>query len=568
MKAQGLQLGKTPDSMVLAVVLISTVYWVLDSILNIFFSNKFNLIAQLIGPDLYDIYIRIVVLCLLVILGSHAQSIINRLKEATQRLNESEELWRSLVETAPDTIMTVDHSGVVRFINHPLAEMPPGTVTGRSLYDLLPVGYRATAQEIVRTVFQTGQTDMFEVLMEDQRSPAWYTFRVGPLRLDRRVIAATIISTNTTEFKRAEELMRYKELFENVGDSVFILNQKGIIMECNDRVQESIGFAPPELVSMPISQLAVDDQAALARRMLQQVAGQKESRFELHLKTKDGRAVPFEISCRPVVYLGEPCFLCVARDVTQTKQMQNQLVRSERLAATGQLAASIAHEINSPLQGITALLNVLRSTYSSDEYLQRKLELIKSAFNSIRDTVRNLIDLNRPGKEKMQLTDMNQVIENTVALVKSLLKKNMISVHLHPEAQNSTFIASPQQMGQVLMNLINNSVEAITGMPGYFEHVHLSQGGECSISIRTFNRDDHFVIEVKDSGPGIPPGDLNRIFDPFFTSKKPMGMGVGLAICHGIIEEHQGKITAENAPGGGAAFTITLPLRQAVRDGQ
>ena len=568
MKAQGLQLGKTPDSMVLAVVLISTVYWVLDSILNIFFSNKFNLIAQLIGPDLYDIYIRIVVLCLLVILGSHAQSIINRLKEATQKLNESEELWRSLVETAPDTIMTVDHSGVVRFINHPLAEMPPGTVTGRSLYDLLPVGYRATAQEIVRTVFQTGQTDMFEVLMEDQRSPAWYTFRVGPLRLDRRVIAATIISTNTTEFKRAEELMRYKELFENVGDSVFILNQKGIIMECNDRVQESIGFAPPELVSMPISQLAVDDQAALARRMLQQVAGQKESRFELHLKTKDGRAVPFEISCRPVVYLGEPCFLCVARDVTQTKQMQNQLVRSERLAATGQLAASIAHEINSPLQGITALLNVLRSTYSSDEYLQRKLELIKSAFNSIRDTVRNLIDLNRPGKEKMQLTDMNQVIENTVALVKSLLKKNMISVHLHPEAQNSTFIASPQQMGQVLMNLINNSVEAITGMPGYFERAHLSQGGECSISIRTFNRDDHFVIEVKDSGPGIPPGDLNRIFDPFFTSKKPMGMGVGLAICHGIIEEHQGKITAENAPGGGAVFTITLPLRQAVRDGQ
>jgi len=567
MKAQGLQLGKTPDSMVLAVVLISTVYWVLDSMLNIFFSNKFNLIAQLIGPDLYDIYIRIVVLCLLVILGSHAQSIINRLKETTQKLNESEELWRSLVETAPDTIMTVDHSGVIRFINHPLAEMPPGKVTGRSLYDLLPNGYRATAQEIVKTVFQTGQTDMFEVFMEDKRNPAWYTFRVGPLRLDRRVIAATIISTNTTEFKRAEELMRYKELFENVGDSVFILNQKGIVMECNDRVQESTGFAARELVSMPISQLVLNEQAALARKMLQQVMGQKESRFELHLKTKDGSAVPFEINCRPVVYLGEPCFLCVARDVTHTKQMQNQLVRSERLAATGQLAASIAHEINSPLQGITALLNVLRSTYSGDDYLQRKLELVKSAFNSIRDTVRNLIDLNRPGKEKMQLTDVNQVVENTVALVKSLLKKNMIAVHLNPGAQNSTFIASPQQMGQVLMNLINNSVEAITGVPGYFERAHLSQGGG-SITIRTLNRDDQFVIELKDSGPGIPPGDINRIFDPFFTSKKPMGMGVGLAICHGIVEEHHGKITAENTPGGGAVFTITLPLRQPGRDSQ
>jgi PAS domain S-box-containing protein len=566
MKAQSLQLGKTSDSMVIAVVLISTVYWVLDSILNIFFSNKFNLIAQLIGPDLYDIYIRVVVLCLLVILGSHAQSIINRLKEATQKLNESEELWRSLVETAPDTIMTVDQAGVIRFINHPLAEMPPGTVTGRSLYDLLPDGYRATAQEIVRSVFQTGQTDMFEVLMEDKRKPAWYTFRVGPLRLDRRVIAATIISTDTTEFKRAEELMRYKELFENVGDSVFILNQKGVIMECNDRVQESTGFAAPELVSMPISQLAASDQAVLARKMLQHVTGQKESRFELHLKTKSGSAIPFEISCRPIVYLGEPCFLCVARDITQTKQLQNQLIRSERLAATGQLAASIAHEINSPLQGITALLNVLRSTYSNDEYLQRKLDLIKSAFNSIRDTVKNLIDLNRPGKEKMQLTDVNQVIENTVALVKSMLKKNMIAVHLDLAAKNSTFFASPQQMGQVLMNLINNAVDAITGVPDYFERAHGAQAAGGRIAIQTYNRNEEFVIELRDSGPGITPSDLNRIFDPFFTSKKPMGMGVGLAICHGIVEEHHGKITAANAPGGGAVFTITLPLRQAGRN--
>jgi C4-dicarboxylate-specific signal transduction histidine kinase len=120
----------------------------------------------------------------------------------------------------------------------------------------------------------------------------------------------------------------------------------------------------------------------------------------------------------------------VARDITRTQLLKNQLIRSERLAATGQLAASIAHEINSPLQGIAALLNVLRSTYEGDDYLQRKLDLIKSAFNSIRDTVRNLIDLHRPGKEKKQQIDVNQVVENTMALVKSLLKKHMISADL------------------------------------------------------------------------------------------------------------------------------------------
>jgi PAS domain S-box-containing protein len=351
-------------------------------------------------------------------------------------------------------------------------------------------------------------------------------------------------------------------LFENVGDSVFILNRNGIIMECNDRAYESTGFTPSELVSRPLADRVSADQSEFARAMLQQALQEKEARFELTFQTKKGGALPYEINCRLVVYLGEPCFLCVARDVTQTKLLQNQLIRSERLAATGQLAASIAHEINSPLQGITALLNVMRSTYTEDDYLQRKLDLLKNAFNSIRDTVKNLIDLNRPGKEKKQLTDVNQVIDNTVALVKSLLKKNMISAQLTLAAQHATLFASPQQLGQVLMNLINNAVDSITGVPGYFEKAHLSPGAGGSIAIHTYNRDEEFVIELKDSGPGIPEADLNHIFDPFFTSKKPMGMGVGLTICHGIIEDHRGKITAANAPEGGAVFTITLPLRQ------
>jgi signal transduction histidine kinase len=109
-------------------------------------------------------------------------------------------------------------------------------------------------------------------------------------------------------------------------------------------------------------------------------------------------------------------------------------------------------------------------------------------------------------------------------------------------------------------------VEAITGVPEYFERAHLAHGTQGRIAIRTFNRDNEFVVELKDSGPGIPDADLNRIFDPFFTSKKPMGMGVGLAICHGVIEDHHGRITAANAPEGGAVFTITLPMRQEQSD--
>jgi PAS domain S-box-containing protein len=547
------------DNMVLAVALIATIYWVLDSILNLFFSNKFNLIAELFGPDLYDVYIRVVVLCLFIIFGSHAQAIINKLKLAKKKLDESEELWRSLVETAPDIITTVDRDGIIRFINQPMGVLSTDQTIGRHFYDFLPLEYQEMAVDSVESVFRTGETDSFEVRSGQANDPAWHTYRVGPLRISGRVVAATIIATNTTEFKQAEELMRYKELFDNVAEGVFIFNRNGQFIESNERVLESTGYTKKELLNLHITDLVEADQVPFVQNMMKQVSREKEDRFELRLKAKDESLIPNEINCRYVSYLGEFCFLCVARDVTQTKMLQNQLIRSERLAATGQLAASIAHEINSPLQGITALLNVIQTKYKKDKKLLGKLDLVKSAFESIRDTVRNLIDLNRPGKEKKQPIDINQVIENTSMLVRSYLTKSRVKINLNLAAENSRLRGSPQQLGQVLMNLINNAVESITGSAQFKEKLKEVPTHSGKIFIETFNLDKELVIRVKDSGPGISRKDLEHIFDPFFTKKKTMGMGVGLSICHGIIQDHKGYIVAENAGDGGAIFTIRLP---------
>ena len=170
------------DNMVLAVTLIATIYWVLDSILNLFFSNRFNLVAELFGPGLYDVYIRVIVLCLFIIFGSHAQSIINKLKLAKRKLDESEELWRSLVETAPDIITTVDKQGIIRFINQPIGILSPEKTMGKCFYEFLPQKYQEIAMDSVESVFQTGETDSFEVRTGESHDPNWYTYRVGPLR--------------------------------------------------------------------------------------------------------------------------------------------------------------------------------------------------------------------------------------------------------------------------------------------------------------------------------------------------------------------------------------------------
>jgi PAS domain S-box-containing protein len=560
MKTDVIENKSRSDSMVIAVIFIATIYWFLDSILNIFFSNKFNLIAEMIGPDLYDIYIRAIVLCLFIIFGSHSQAVINKLKLAQKKLNESEELWRSLVETAPDVITTVDRQGKIHFINQSLSHHTPDQSIGQSFYKYLPHDYRDLAKDIVESVFRTGHTESFEVCTDDRRDASWYTYRVGPLRINGKVVAATIISTDTTEFKRSEELRRYKELFDNVAEEVFIITQKGRFIETNDRVLEATGYTNQEIAELNISDLIDSDQIPFLEKMMDQASREKEARFELELKTKDGEFIPTEINCRSVVFLGEPCFLWVARDITHTKLLQNQLIRSERLAATGQLAASIAHEINSPLQGITALLNVIQTFYEKDHELLKKLDLIKSAFSSIRDTVRNLIDLNRPGTEKKQLVDINPIIENTTALVRSYLKKNRIMIDLDLDAKQRTVDGSPQQLGQIFMNLINNSVESITNDPLFQEKLERPPTYSGQITIKTYNHQNNIVMQIKDSGPGISESDLDHIFDPFFTNKKTMGMGVGLSICHGIIEDHKGVITAENEVDGGAVFTISLPV--------
>ena len=562
-KANTSFLGRYSDSMVLAVIFVAIIYWVLDSILNLFFSNKFNLIAELIGPDLYDVYLRAIVLCLFILFGAHAQSIINKLKSAKQKLNESEMLWRSLIATAPDMIIAVDQKGIIRFINQNISKLPREKAIGKSMYRFLPTQYHDLARDCIESVFKTGEPERFEVRRGSDRKPKWYTIRIGALRLDRKVIAATIISSNTTEFKQAEELIRYKELFDNANEGAFLLNSEGQFIDTNDRMLESTGYNKAEILKLGITNIVETNQIPYVESMLRKVRAQKESRFELNIKTINGRILPNEINCRTVLYLGRPCFLCIARDITETKLLHNQLLKSEGLATTGQLAASIAHEINSPLQGITALLGAIRLKYKHDKGLLGQLELINNAFISIRNTVRNLIDLNRPGREKKQPMNVNQVIENTVALTRSHLKKNMVSIKLNLAAKISTINASPQQIGQVIMNLVNNAVESIINAPDFQEKLNQPTPFSGEISIDTYNREENIIISVKDNGPGISESDLEKVFDPFFTRKKNMGMGIGLSICQSIIEDHKGVLYANNVPQGGAVFTIRLPLAKA-----
>lgn len=362
-----------------------------------------------------------------------------------------------------------------------------------------------------------------------------------------------------TMLKRSENTL--KSIFKSAPIGIGLVTNR-IIGLTNDQFQQMVGYSQLELKGKDARILyeSGDEYDRIGFEMNSQIEkfgiGTVESKF----KCNDGHIIDILVRSAPInpTDFSEGRIFTVM-DITQTKLMQDQLIRSERLAATGQLAASVAHEINSPLQAVTVMLGTLKTKYSNDEALSSQLELLKGAFNSIRDTVKNLLDLNRPGKEAKQSTNVNHIIEKNVDLFKSHFKKNKIRINLDLSSKIPNLNASPLQLNQCFLNLINNAVEAITSSstPDNGPTAGTENAGE--ITIKTDHSMGNIIIEITDTGPGIPEEELQYIFDPFFTQKKKMGMGVGLSICHRIIEDHGGIITAENYLNGGIMMTIKLP---------
>lgn len=374
------------------------------------------------------------------------------------------------------------------------------------------------------------------------------------------------------ERKRAEETIKiseekYRSLFETSRDGVVLANMDSHLEEANQAYLDMLGYTLDEIKGKPLRHLTPEKWHNFQQKEIIEKQVLKRGYSELFEKEyirRDGTVFPVSIRIWLVVKDKEnpsKQLMGIVRDITKKKQLQDELIRSERLAATGQLAASIAHEINSPLQGITSLLHEMKKNYIHEEELITNLDLLKGAFYRIRGTVRKLFNLNRPSYETRQLVCVNKIIGETVALLENHLKKNKIKINLNLSPQVIPIKAQPQHLGQVFMNLINNAVEAINNLSSKDESEnYISIGGE--ITIDTCQCENIIHTKVADTGTGISPEDIQRIFDPFYSRKKTIGMGIGLTVCHDIIKQHMGTITAKNALQGGAVFTIALPVDQ------
>jgi len=475
----------------------------------------------------------------------------------------SEEKYRVITEFANDCIMVIQDGKIV-FRNPAccyLTGLPLANSAARDLLDVTVPEDRKTAFKHYRELLQ-GSYVPHPISVRIRRADGEQRFaEIASTLIQYRNRPATLsIMRDITERKRVEEILReseekYRCMMEAMTDSVYISSHDFRIVYLNPSMIKMIGR---DVTGERCYKALFHRDEPCPWCAHDSVQQGEISEIEM-VSPKDNRS--YHITYSPIFHEdGSISTMVIFRDITVKRRLQEQLLRSDRLSATGQLAATIAHEINSPLQGITSLLNSIERTHSQDERLLERLSLVKRGFMSIRDTVKKLLDLNRPGKEVRQLTNINRIIEDTAGLLKSHLEKNQVKIVLNLSSTLPKMNASPQQLGQVFMNLISNAVEAMAGISKSKYGSKTRETAEGKVTVTSYRREGDIIIEVADTGPGISEEDMEHIFDPFYTRKKEMGMGIGLSLCHGIIEDHKGTITAENSPEGGAVFTITLPI--------
>jgi two-component system NtrC family sensor kinase len=265
--------------------------------------------------------------------------------------------------------------------------------------------------------------------------------------------------------------------------------------------------------------------------------------------TRDEDTSEWEISTYPIRDESEQVVqaILLEQDVTDRRHLESILTQSEKLAAIGQLAAGVAHEINNPLTAIIANAQILHRELPAGSDLQESVDLIARAGARATQVVRNLLDFARKEEYHLGLTDLNETLERALELVQHELLSRGVRMEFSPDPDLPPILASQDHLQSVWLNLLLNAIDSLDKTPG-----------EIKIVTRRIGREIH--ISVRDNGKGIPPDRLTRIFEPFYTTKAPgRGTGLGLSVSHRIVKQHGGRISVESHPGTGSSFTVILP---------
>jgi two-component system NtrC family sensor kinase len=357
---------------------------------------------------------------------------------------------------------------------------------------------------------------------------------------------------------RATELELLKEFNESIVESINVglvaVDLGGNITRLNSAMEEVFAISRAEAVGRNVEELFEEDFADTLHQVLGPEGwrlSQTRQIYKLHTSTRQGRSLVLNIAFAPLTADSDEQTgaLVVFEDVTHRLQLEEQLQQREKLSSIGLLAAGVAHEVNTPLTGVSSYTQMLLAMLPENDPKHALLQKVRRQADRATDIVTNLLNFSRTGSAaEFNQVDIHRILDDTLQLLEPQLRRSQIEIVRDYGTELPEIHGNSVKLQQVFTNLILNARDSISN-------------GNGRITLRTRNGEEGLVtVEVADNGIGIAPENVAKIYDPFFTTKGVGGgTGLGLAVTYGIVQEHSGHISVASTPGEGSTFRIILP---------
>src|SRR5256714_772812 len=360
--------------------------------------------------------------------------------------------------------------------------------------------------------------------------------------------------------QRASELELLKEFNESIVESINVglmaVDLEGRITRLNPALEEIVATDPDNAFAKNVEELFAEDFADTLHQVLGESGWhlmQTRQTYKMHTTTRAGRSLVLNIAIAPLWADSQEQTgaLVIFEDVTERLRLEDQLQQREKLSSIGLLAAGVAHEVNTPLTGVSSYTQMLLNMLPENDPKHALLEKVRRQADRATDIVNNLLNFSRTGSAAEFTTlDIHRVLDDTLQLLEPQLRRSQIEIVREYDEHLPRVHGNSVKLQQVFTNLILNARDSIANGNGRI--VLATRNGE----------EDLLTVEVADNGIGIDADDVAKIYDPFFTTKGVgRGTGLGLAVTYGIVQEHSGHITVNSTPGIGTTFRITLPTR-------
>jgi len=345
-----------------------------------------------------------------------------------------------------------------------------------------------------------------------------------------------------------ERAAEVENLLEGAHEGIFIMDKSFVLVKTNREFAISLGYDRESLIGKSFFDLI---EKPLAERLVPILSpADRPVIREVDIQTLSGKKISFEINFMPIAAAAKGGQLCFARDISERKMMEGQLLKAEKLAAAGRLAADIAHEVNNPLGIIKNYISILKKEMElgiNQDEITLNVDIIGDEIDRIAEIVRGLLIFARPEPEGRSDTDINKVIRQVNKLVEGPLRKKDITVKLSLDENVRSVPVSEGHIKQVVINLLNNAEDAMSGGGLLFIGTSEVPGG--------------VELVVEDEGVGIEDGREDQLLRPFYTTKGVKGTGLGLSVSYGIVKSYGGDLLLENRDEGGARARVFIPQK-------